>query len=237
MKPHVICHMATSVDGRILPSRWRPQNFSSGSLYERLHQELGCDAWLVGRITGQEFAKASSYSEQPTVNMPRTPWFATRDAKAYGVVLDAHGKIAWGRSDIGGDPIVVVLATRVSETHLLGLRSDNVSYIFAGDDQLDLSATLYILKQELGVERLLIEGGGSANGAFLRAGLIDELSLILCPVIDGSTGAASVFDSSSAEPGHAAPLEAMTLQSSEPLEGGAVWLRYRLQNVQSVRTR
>jgi hypothetical protein len=32
-----------------------------------------------------------------------------RDAAAYGIALDAHGKIAWGRSDIGGDPIVVVL--------------------------------------------------------------------------------------------------------------------------------
>ena len=30
-------------------------------------------------------------------------------AKTYGVVLDAQGKIGWGRSDIGGDPIVVVL--------------------------------------------------------------------------------------------------------------------------------
>ena len=82
------------------------------------------------------------------------------------------------------------------------------------------------------MERLLLEGGGGANGAFLRAGLIDELSLILCPVVDGSAGAPSVFDSDPAE-AHAAPLQAMTLEGSRPLEGGAVWLRYRLQNVQS----
>jgi hypothetical protein len=30
-------------------------------------------------------------------------------------VLDAQGKIAWGRSDIGGNPIVVVLTKRVSD--------------------------------------------------------------------------------------------------------------------------
>lgn len=87
------------------------------------------------------------------------------------------------------------------------------------------------------MERLLLEGGGGANGAFLRAGLIDELSLIVCPVIDGATGAASVFDSSLAEAGHAAPLQAMTLEGIRPLEGGAVWLRYRLQSTQSARSR
>ena len=223
MKPHVICHMATSVDGRILPSRWRPQSFSSGSVYERIHEELGCDAWLVGRVTGQEFAKAGSYPERHGTGLPRTAWFATRDAKAFGVVLDAHGKIAWGRSDIGGDPIVVVLARKVSDAHLAGLRSEGVSYVFAGDDHLDLSSTLEILNRELGVERLLLEGGGGANGAFLRAGLIDELSLILCPVVDGSAGAPSVFNSDPAE-AHAAPLQVMTLEGSRPLEGGAVWL-------------
>jgi hypothetical protein len=43
-------------------------------------------------------------------------------------------------------------------------------------------------------------------------------------------GAPCVFDSRDAEAGTAAPLRAMTLVSSELLEGGAVWLRYRLEN-------
>jgi hypothetical protein len=49
------------------------------------------------------------------------------------------------------------------------------------------------------VKRLLLEGGGGANGAFLRAGLVDELHLTLCPAVDGATGAPSVFDSADAE--------------------------------------
>src|SRR5271157_2414308 len=52
----------------------------------------------------------------------REPWFARRDA-AYGVVLDAHGKIAWGRSNIGGDLIVAVLTEQVSDARLAGLPS------------------------------------------------------------------------------------------------------------------
>jgi riboflavin biosynthesis pyrimidine reductase len=229
MKPHVICHMATSVDGRILTSRWRPQG-NAGDLFEQLHEELGGDAWLIGRVTGQEFAKGTAYPSTITESFPRAPWFARRDAKIYGVVLDAQGKIAWGRPDIGGDPIVVILTKAVSDAHLAGLRSEGVSYIFAGEGELDLALTLEILNRELGVNRLLLEGGGGVNGAFLRAGLVDEISLVICPAVDGAKGAPSVFDSPEADAGQRAPVTDMALESSKVLDGGAVWLRYRVQN-------
>jgi riboflavin biosynthesis pyrimidine reductase len=186
MKPHVICHMASSVDGRTLPSRWRPKG-AAGEIFERVHDELAGDAWLVGRVTGQEFSKGKPYPESTSGCFLREPWFARRDAKAYGVVLDAHGKIGWGRSDIGGDPIVVVLSEGVADAHLKGLRSEGVSYIFAGKSELDLTLTLDILNHELGVKRLLLEGGGGTNGAFLRAGLVDELHLILCPAVESKS--------------------------------------------------
>jgi riboflavin biosynthesis pyrimidine reductase len=233
MKPHVICLMASSVDGRTLHSRWRPKG-SAGDLFEIVHDELAGDAWLVGRVTGQEFAKGKPYPASKE-HVLREPWFARRDAKtsdvkAYGVVLDANGKIGWGRSDIGGDPIVVVLSEAVPDAHLAGLRGEGVSYIFAGKSELDLALALDILNRELGVKRLLLEGGGGANGAFLRAGLVDELNLILCPVVDGAKGAPSVFDSTAAEADRRAPVTAMTLESSRALQGGALLLRYRIQN-------
>jgi hypothetical protein len=111
----------------------------AGGVFERLHDELAGDAWLVGRVTGQEFAKGKPYPSSTTETFPRQAWFVRRDAKAYGIVLDAHGKIAWGRSDIGGDPIVVVLSEEVSDAHLAGLRSEGVSYIFAGKSELDFA--------------------------------------------------------------------------------------------------
>ena len=229
MKPQVICHMAASVDGRTLPSRWRPEGVGEG-LFERLHQELGGDAWLVGRATGQEFAKGRAYPGHAGETFPREAWFAQGDAAAWSVVLDARGKIAWGRSDIGGDPLVVVLTEQVSDAHLAGLRAERVSYIFAGKAELDLALTLDILNRQLGVKRLLLEGGGTANGAFLRAGLVDEISLILCAAVDGAKGAPNVFDSGEAERAAPPPIQAMSLESSRVLEGGAVWLRYRLRN-------
>jgi len=124
-----------------------------------LHRRLAGDPWLVGRVIGQESAKAETYPDHTDQIYPREPWFARRDADAHGVVLDAHGKIAWGRAEIGGDPIVVVLAEQVSDARLAGLRKDGVSYIFAGERDLHLGLMLEILNRELGVKRLLVEGG------------------------------------------------------------------------------
>jgi riboflavin biosynthesis pyrimidine reductase len=92
------------------------------------------------------------------------------------------------------------------------LRSED-SYIFAGNSDLDLALILDILNRELGVKRLLLEGGGGANGAFLRAGLVDELHLILCPAVDGAKGAPSIFDSADEEADCRAPVVSMTLEN------------------------
>ncbi len=199
-------------------------------LFERIHEQLGNGSWLIGRVTGSEYAKAEAYPAHTDQVFPREPWFARRDAAAYGVALDAHGKIAWGRSDIGGDPIVAVLTTQVSDAHLAGLRQDGVSYIFAGERELDLALALEVLNRELGIERLLLEGGGVSNGSFLRAGLIDEISLTICPAIDGARGGPHIFDSAEDMLGPTAPVQSMTLETCEVLDGGAVWLRYRLRS-------
>jgi riboflavin biosynthesis pyrimidine reductase len=193
MKPHVICLVACSVDGRTLPSRWRPKG-AAGDHFEQVHEELEGDAWIIGRVTGQEFAKGKPYSASVKETFPREPWLPRAKAKAYGIALDAYGKIGWGRSDIGGDPIVVVLSEAVGDAHLAGLRSEGVYYFFAGKTEIDLALTLEILNRELGVKRLLVEGGGATNGAFLRAGLLDEICLVVCPGVDGTKGAPSAFD-------------------------------------------
>src|SRR5436305_4057164 len=230
MKPYVICHINSGVDGRSLGSRWRPAENRMAGLFERLHEQLGGGSWLIGRVTGSEYAKADSYPDQTDQTLPRQAWFARRDAAAYGIALDAQGKIAWGRSDIGGDPVVAVLTERVPDAHLAGLRQDGVSYIFAGEQELDLGLALEILNRELGLGRLVLEGRGGSNGSILRAGLMDEISLAICPAVDGAKGAPSIFDSGDTDAGVPAPIRSMTLASSEVLEGGVVWLRYRLQN-------
>jgi hypothetical protein len=62
-------------------------------LFERIHEELGGGSWLIDRVTGSEYAKAQAYPSHTDQTYPREAWFARRDAKAYGIALDAQGKI------------------------------------------------------------------------------------------------------------------------------------------------
>ncbi len=157
--------------------------------------------------------------------MGRENWFVRKQADAWAVIFDAGGKIAWGRSEVGGDPLIVVLTQAVADSHLAGLRADGVSYIVAGQREIDLAAVLEVLNQELGIWRLLLEGGGAANGALLQAGLVDELSLLIAPSVERMPGGPSVFDIHG-EP-DALNAMGMVLDSCQVLEGNVVWLRYR----------
>ncbi len=228
MKPHITCHMASSLDGRILSERWTPRGAHSPDIYDDLHCRLGGGSWLVGRVTGQEFAKRDAYPDRPETNFPRTAWLPNPTAEACGIVLDARGKIAWGRSDVGGDPIVVVLTKAVTDAHLAGLREDGVGYVFASDTDLDLQNVVAVLRAELGIDRILLEGGGHLNGGFLRAGLVDEISLMLVPAIDGGSGAPAVFDGPGASLSGRLPIRDLALIGHEVLDGGIVWLQYRI---------
>ncbi|HEY4303633.1 MAG TPA: dihydrofolate reductase family protein [Gemmatimonadaceae bacterium] len=229
MRPHVTCLMFTSVDGRVQTKRWVPK-FDAAAAYERMHNALEADAWLVGRTTGEEFNERDEpyppYSGPP---IPREDWFAVESAETWAVVMDANGKIAWGTSDVGGDRIVVLLSRQVSDNHLAGLRADGVSYIFGGDTDIDLRSALETLGHRLGIKRLLMEGGGHANGAMLAAGLIDELHLVVAPHVDGSRTSPSLFDVEGADE-QRPPVRAMTLESHELLDGGLMLLRYKLEN-------
>jgi hypothetical protein len=51
MKPYVICHMSSSVDGRILGSRWRPSENRMAGLFERIHY---CERQVWGRKSRSE---------------------------------------------------------------------------------------------------------------------------------------------------------------------------------------
>ncbi len=126
---------------------------------------------------------------------------------------------------MGGDPLVVVLTQAVSDSHLAGLREEGVSCIFAGEREIDLAAALEALNHELGIRRLLLEGGGEANGALLQAGLVDALSLVIAPSVEGVPGGPAVFDIHG-KPG-ALNVMGMALESCQVLERGFVWLRYR----------
>jgi riboflavin biosynthesis pyrimidine reductase len=58
-----------------------------------------------------------------------------------------------------------------------------VAIITAGEgERLDLPAAIVKLREELGIERLLCEGGPTLYGTLSRAGLIDEKFLTISPI-------------------------------------------------------
>lgn len=84
-----------------------------------------------------------------------------------------------------------------------------------------------ILHDAFGVERMAVLGGGTINAAFLDAGLLDEVSILLGPGIDGRKGMTATFDGL---PEDREPVQ-LKLMSVQPYENGAVWLRYAVDNV------
>lgn len=220
MKPHVICHMMSTVDGRIDAARW-PSDV--GKDYEPLHEILAGDAWMAGRTTMEEFAKGEPGSGLPTTPLPRATHVATL-ATGYAVALDPKGKLHWNSNTANGNHVIEVLTEKVSDAYLHELQDAGISYLFGGAYEIDLGEALEILNREFGIKRLLLEGGGHINGSFLAAGLIDELSLLIAPLADGISGVTTVFERPG-EPG-TTPIAQLTLRSVEQKEGGAIWLRY-----------
>lgn len=82
-----------------------------------------------------------------------------------------------------------------------------------------------ILHDEFGVERMAIVGGGHINAGFLDAGLLDEVSVLLGPAIDGRGGMAAMFDGL---PMDREPFQ-LQLESVKPFADGAILLRYKVK--------
>ena len=158
---------------------------------------------------------------------PRTDWKA-RQADRYAVVIDGTGSVRWesGSVERRGEKlhVIVVLQENASDAYISHLRKAGVSYIFAGKDSLDLPLAARKLKELFGIQSMLLSGGGVVDWSFLQAGLIDEISLVVPPVIDGGVRLPSAFDDSPLAVCHT-PV-ALHLTDVQRLEGDALWLRY-----------
>jgi riboflavin biosynthesis pyrimidine reductase len=136
--------------------------------------------------------------------------------------VDSSGRLAWETSDIDGDHVVAILSERVSDEYLAFLRERGVSYLLTGAREVDLPLALEKIAERFGVRTLMLEGGGRINGGMLRAGLIDEVSLLLAPVADGRLGTPALFDDDEAAP------RRLVLDGVERRADDVLWLRYRV---------
>ena len=224
MKPYVICHMMPSVDGRIVIDEW-PRGVATPGLYDKTADQLKTQAWVCGTVTMQEFSGPGRFRGSKRSRTPKTDWVVEDGAKSYAVAIDASGRLNWRSNDINGDRLIVVLTERATSAYLDFLRERNISYLFAGKQDVDFALALEKLRAKFGIRRVSIQGGGKINGAFLNAGLIDELSLVIAPVVDGTMEVPTVFDVVGRRKQGPANLR---LTSVRQLPRGVVWLRYRV---------
>lgn len=224
MRPTIICHMLSSVDGKIDGAALAA--VTGKGEYEATGAELRGDAWICGRVTMQQhFAE-----EEPFVSAVSTPAgaqsvYVAHRAASYAISVDTLGKLRWRSGDIDGDHLICITSEKVAQDYLALLRETGISYIVTGESSVDLAEAGRLLGEHFGIRTLLLEGGGHINGAFLEAGLVDELSLLLVPGIDGRHRIPSVFDGVSPAHDTAVPLK---LKSVERRQKDALWIRYEV---------
>lgn len=213
--------MVPSIDGRIVLRDWPVPRALLG-VYERTAATFGADAWIIGRISMEPYAGKARVPAYRGARIPRTDFVADPDAGRFAIAVDPSGKLRWSRADIDGEHVITVLSEAVSDGYLSFLRARGVSYVFGGTRAIDLPRVLAALRSRFGIETLLLEGGGKINGRFHAADLVDEISMLVAPIVDGSVGTPTLFDA----PSNRVPARRFALTRVEREAHDVVWLRY-----------
>lgn len=228
----IICHILMSIDGRISGGFFRlPEAGASKTEYQRLKKSFDANTTLYGRTTAEEIftrGRNPDLSAFQDARLSRSDFVAGTNMEQYIAVLDPKGGLGWTHSTVPGrDPeakeahVVELLTEAVPDAYLAYLQSIGVSYLFCGKDKLSCAQAAEKLYTRFGIQTALLQGGGVANGSFAAEGLIDELSLIIVPALQGG-GAPSL-----AEVPRGIPMpSAFMLCGVRTLSGGGLWLRY-----------
>ena len=191
-RPYIICHMVQSLDGKVTGDfLYTPACEPATEIYYQLNRDLPSQGFACGRVTMEGSFTQGWYpdlTEFTGALVPAGDFVAEHHTSRFAVSFDRRGRLGWKESVIvdedpgyGGCHIIQVMCEGVSPAYLAYLRKTGISYILAGTDDLDLPLALQKLKNLFGIETLLLEGGSVINGAFHKAGLIDELSLVVTP--------------------------------------------------------
>jgi 2,5-diamino-6-(ribosylamino)-4(3H)-pyrimidinone 5'-phosphate reductase len=198
-----VAHVAVSVDGATVG--FAPDQARFYELARRFDE----DVTLVGAdtILAQETSLATAPRPGPAVAGPLL------------AVVDGRGRVReWvALREVGHWSDVLALHSAATPTRPPG---HGVAELVTGTDRVDLAAVLSALAAEHGAAVVRVDSGGALIGALLDADLVDEVSLLVHPVLVGASaprwyGAAR------------RPLDALTLLHAEPAADGTAWLHYQ----------
>lgn len=228
-RPQVVIHNLVSLEGRL-------DGFpADAGLYYELASRLPHQAVLTG--SGTLLAAAAGQGIDMSVEDPVPP----ADSPPAGspaedgtspllVIVDSRGRLtrhAWLREQPFWRDVIALCSAATPAEHLTRLRRHRVEHLVLGQDRADLGAALRVLAELHGVETVRVDAGGELNGALLRAGLADEISVVIAPYL-AANGTAEPRRLIAGQAGPAAL--ALELTTVERLRQGHVWLRYAVRD-------
>ena len=220
-KPYIICHMMTSVDGRI-DCAMTSQLPGVEDYYKTLNA-LDLPTTVSGRVTAElEMAEPGFFHTENPEPFAKEGFSKKVTAKGYEVIVDTKGKLLWPDASGMNKPYLIITSEQVSKEYLTYLDGQHISWIVCGKERIDLVRASEILATEFGVKRMGIVGGPAINTAFLDAGLLDEISILMGAGIDARQEMPSVFDGFAMD--H--PLIHLKLKDVQKFDSDAIWIRY-----------
>ncbi len=234
--PYVICHMLQSIDGRISGQLFRSSATASLSqIYKRISEEYHADAIFYGRTTADEIFTYENHLDLKSFlnqKIDKNDYICLNENKEWIVIVDDKGNLAWNNESLNhprlkNKNVIEVLSENTSDEYLCYLKSLGISYIFAGKDSLSMKKALEKLKSKFQIQTILLQGGGIINESFVNENLIDELSLVISPVIGGESHIPTSFECKNfIKP----VLREYSLIKAEILSHSGLWLNYKKEN-------
>jgi 2,5-diamino-6-(ribosylamino)-4(3H)-pyrimidinone 5'-phosphate reductase len=213
---HVVANAAMSADGK-LSSRRREQVVISGPEdFARVDAlRASCDAVLVG--SGTVLADDPHLTvEDPDLRAERRE--EGQPAHPARVVADTHARTQ-SDSRVLDDAAAsyVLVGDAAPDERRTALRETGAELIEAGDERVALPEAFAALEAE-GIDRLLIEGGGEVLFSAFEAGLVDELTVFVGPVLIGGRDAPTLADGA----GFVEEFPELDLESVERVDDGVL---------------
>lgn len=224
-RPFVFINVAMTADGKIDTVQRQGSAISSKQDKQRVDRlRAEADAVMVGgRTLLDEDPKLTVKSE--ALRAERLARGRTPNPVKVGVVTKADLKTHSEFLHVGPAKVVIFTTHQTSKEQLAFLRSQGAEVYVYDQERVDLPRALATLN-ELGIHRLMVEGGATLNFELLRLGLVDEVSAYIAPMIFGGANAPTMVAGSGLERGEAVPLKLVHVEQHD--DGGLV-VRYQLE--------
>ncbi len=179
---------------------------------------------VSGRVTAElELAEPGFFEPKNNEIYGQEGFSKKAEAAGYEVIIDTKGKLLWNDAAGMSKPYLIVTSEQVTKEYLEYLDSRHISWIACGKTSVYLARASQILAENFNVERMGIVGGAKINTAYLEAGLLDEISILVGAGIDGRGGMPAVFDGLAMS--H--DVTDLKLIDVKKFDSDAVWLRYK----------